>query len=276
MKKLILTACALGLAVNFSVAQFGPRPMDPPPPYGGERVPSPEILELRLQVRTLRAELETSRAALRASIAEDATQEERIAAVEQWHVDNAALLAELRVLSAELAGAVREARPGPAPIEVPDEIADMRSALQEARAVLEASRASLIESLGEDATDEEIRAALATWREENADAIAANRAMAEEIREWFQSQRPERPGHAVSQAARQRQADFRETATAIREARRNFGEELNDPTLTREQRREMVEDYRTQQKELLRERAELKRQERLNQTGEGGDRRPGG
>jgi hypothetical protein len=73
-----------------------------------------------------------------------------------------------------------------------------------------------------------------------------------------------------------RREDFRANANAMREARKGFAEDMSDPTLTPEQRRAMVEDFRAEQRENMWERAELRRQERLDQTDEGGDRRPGG
>ena len=51
---------------------------------------------------------------------------------------------------------------------------------------------------------------------------------------------------------------------------------MQDPSLTPEERRTLMQQFRDEQKEVLQARRELLRQKRNAQAGAGGDRRPGG
>lgn len=249
----------------------------PPAPDFTPVRPDPAIAELRATVAELQRAVADSRAVLMRSLY-DATDAERQAALENWYTENAALLASLRVHQQELGDLLRDGVGRPLPIDVPDEIKAKQELLAESRELLHAARTDLLSSLGEDATDEEIRAALADWRAANQDAIDNVQALAAEIRDWFRAQRPEpamRPDRPVDPQLQERRAAFRENAQAIRENRRALADQMSDPDLTAEERQAIIEAFRAEQREIMQERVDMRRQAREARTGEGGDRRPG-
>lgn len=295
MKKILLPLTALALIVGGAHAQptppedapttpppdFTPPPppenMPPEPPMPPEVEIPEEILDLHAEVKMLRDELRESREAVLEALGDDATRDEIANALSAWRDDNMTTIEEMRALTEELRDAIRENRPGPGPggFEIPDEVVELRGELQEQRKALAESRRAVVEALGEDATDEEIRAAIEQWREDNADAIAETRALAEEIRTWFRENRPERPGGGPPAHVLQRRAAFKDNARDIRQNRRRMATALRNAE-NEQQRKEIVQQFREEQRQLIRERKELKRQERQDQVGAGGDRRPGG
>lgn len=163
-------------------------------------------------------------------------------------------------------------RPG---VEIPDEIMDLHADISDLRDALRISRQAVIDGLGEDATAEDIRAALEDWRVANEDAITDARELATTLREWFQANRPERPGVGNSPEMVQRRQAFRENVAQMQANRQQLREQLRDPALTEEDRQQIMAQFREEQRNLIRERQSLKRQERIDQGGVGGDRRPG-
>jgi len=269
------------------VAQIGPGgprpgagPMDPPP----EVIPPdielpPELMELRTSVQELRTALWESREAVLAALGEDATMEERRAALEEWRAsaETQALIADVQAAAESLHGAMAEYFPENPWFDsrppIPDEIQQAREALVQNRATLRETRRAAIEALGPDATFEERQEALAQWRLENAVLIEETRQIAEQVRTWFRENRPGRADRPEDAMFQRRQA-FHESAAEMRQLRNEFRNRLEGAT--EEERAQLMEQFRQEQRELMRERRELKRQERLNDAGEGGDRRPGG
>jgi hypothetical protein len=62
----------------------------------------------------------------------------------------------------------------------------------------------------------------------------------------------------------------------MRQNRMQLRNQLQNPDLTDPERQQIMATFREQQRELMQERKSLKRQQRISQGGEGGDRRPGG
>jgi len=279
MKRIIITLCSLGLIAGTTFAQPGPgngSPGNVPPgievPDIDKEIPS-EILDLRAEIKAMRDDLRDSREEALEALGEDATIVEKRNAMEAWREANSDALGEVQELSQELRELIRDYRSEDPRFEIPDDIIEKREALREQRATLAESRKAAIDALGDEATDEEIRAAIEDWREENATAIAAARALADELRDWFRENRPPRPRPA---AVAQRRAEFRKNMQDIRENRRELRQSLQDPNLTEEEREQLIADFREQQREFIQERKALRRQQRLDQGGVGGDRRPGG
>jgi hypothetical protein len=138
------------------------------------------------------------------------------------------------------------------------------------------SRRAAILALGEDPTDEEVQAAIEAWRTANADVLTEVEDLSKELRDWFRANRPGRAAPSRSQGMADRAANFRENAKALRQNRQAMRNELGNPDLTPEQRRAMIQEFREEQRQILSEQKELRRQERLNQGVGGGDRRPEG
>lgn len=140
---------------------------------------------------------------------------------------------------------------------------------------LKASREEAIDALGEDATEEEIKAALDAWREAHADDFARLEEIREEVRTYLRENRPERGERGgASEAVRERREAFRETSQELRAAREALREAL-DAAETEEERRALIEEFREEQRELMQERKELRRLELIDGVS-GGDRRSGG
>lgn len=299
MKKVVISLIAASLALSAAHGQnqFGsgdgsatgngsgyqggfdipPPPDGPPPPMDFSQVEVPqEILDLRTAVVDARDLVRTERAALIESLGEEATPEDVQAALQAWRAlpETEAAFDDLRSAQAELREAMKVYRPVPPVIEVPEEIQAKMDDLKGLREDLKASREMVIQALGEDATDEEIRAALEDWRTVNVEAIDATKALAEEVRAWHRENRPQRD-QRVREGIRDRRQAFRENAVELRQAHRGLREELANPDLTPEQRREMIRQFREEQRDLLKERKQLRRGGRFNDDGEGGERRPG-
>ena len=263
MKKLLIMLMALGLGFGISQAQQeGPGGnMDPAGDYD---VPE-EIQVVRSELEALKTELKTSRDALLDELeASGATREEKIVALAEWRVANEDTIAQIQALAEQLKALIDEYRPDR--IEIPAWIQEKREELRTLRQQLAESRREAILAL-EDPTDEEIRAAIEAWRAENADLIAQTRALAEEVRAWFQENRPHRPPPGGDyEGMTQRRKQFRQNIQAMRQLR----EQLMDPNLSEEE----YDRIRQQQRTLLQERKELMRQKRIHEGDAGGDRRP--
>jgi post-segregation antitoxin (ccd killing protein) len=294
MKKLIITLCSLGLMFSLAQAQqngpggpgYGdgsgnppadvpPPPPDIIPPDVGNEIPE-EIVLLHQEVKALRDALRDSRQAVLEGLDEDATREERMEALETWRTENSEQIEEVRSLSEELRALVRENRPNGPWVDVPEEIVALREQLHAQRQVLAESRQQVIAGLGENPTDEEVRAAIEAWRETNADAIAEAQNLAEQLREWFRANRPDRPGAAFSPGMALRREAFRNNIREMQQNRMQLRTQLQNPDLTDPERQQIMATFREQQRELMQERKSLKRQQRISQGGVGGDRRPGG
>jgi hypothetical protein len=290
MKKLIITLSSLGLLLLSAQGQVGgpgSGPMDPPtdprmgpggPNNSGNVAPGlpEEIQAQRDDLQALRESLMAERQAVIDALGEDASREQIIAAVVQWENENSDVLAEMRAQADALREEVIANRPGFDRNPIPEDIIAQREDLNDQRRALADSRRDAILALGEDPTDEEVQAAIDQWRADNADVIADVEALAADLRDWFRSNRPGRVNAPDTPRMSQRAAAFRENAQAIRQNRQQLRNQLQDPDLTPEARRELMQQFRQEQRTILRERQELKRQERIGQAGAGGDRRPGG
>jgi len=274
MRKLIITLCSLCLMLGTAQAQqAGPGPG----PIGDRVFEMPEeVVVLHNEVQALRETLKESRDALIAELGNEATAAEKIAALALWREENSVTIDELRTLSQELWALIRENRPDGRWAEIPEVVLTMREELKDARLALAESRREAILALGEDPTDEAVREAIAAWREANADALADVQSLAMELRDWFRDNRPQRPVRPHSPAMVQRRAEFRDNVAEMRQNRRELAQKMGDPELTPEARREIMQQFREEQRALLQERKALKRQERIDQGGGSGDRRPGG
>jgi len=293
MKNKLILFTALGLAAGPLWAQTEDPvevpselevPSDPPsttpPPMPPEDIPDfevpDEIVDLRNELKETREALRTSRQAALDALPDDATREDKVAALREWQAANADAIADAQTIAGKLREAIRENRPDrEPPVEVPDDIVEAREDLKSIRAGLATSRRELLEGLREEgASAEEIKAELETWREANADDIAAAKELATTVRDWFRENRPERPNRGRGPEMRERRADFRENAVAMRQARTSLREDLEG--LTGPERRERIRQFREDQKDLMDERKQLKRE--LRQSGDdsvGGDRRGG-
>lgn len=291
MKKLFITLISMGLLVGGLQGQMqGPGYGDgtgdgtgggliqdpPPPPPDLDPEVLVEITELYDAVKALRTDLRESRALVIEELGPDATREEKIAALTAWHDENEVAIDEMRALSEELRTLIQENRPDRPFIDIPEEVIADREELKDRRIALAESRREAILALGEDPTDEAVREAIEAWRAENADEIEAVRALAQSVRDWFRENRPGREGRVMTPRMLQRRLAFKENVKEMHQNRLQLREQMQDPTLTEQERKAIMQNFREQQRELMRERKQLKREERLNQGEGGGDRRPGG
>jgi hypothetical protein len=235
-----------------------------------------EITGLFDQVKALREELRDTRNAAIDALGPDATKEEIIAALALWREENTVTIDEMQTLSEELRALLDEYRPDRPAMDIPEEILADREELKERRIALAESRRAVILALGEDPTDEAVREALETWRTENAAEIEAVQELAKSIRDWFRENRPARHERVVTPRMVQRRMAFRENTQALHQNRQQLRVQMQDPTLTPEERHALMQQFRQEQKDLMQERKQLKRQERIDQGEGGGDRRPGG
>jgi len=243
-----------------------------------DRLEAPaEVVALQSELRTLRDELRASRDAVLEALGEDATTEDRIAAIQDWQTENEIDLETVRELANDLRSALEEYRP-----ERPDapgmnpEVIALRENLETLRTTLQESRDAALAVLGEDATEEEIETAIAEWREANADQIAAVESARDELKTWFKENRPDRPGRGISAKMKERQAAFRAQAMQLKEARQALREQLSNPDLTEEERQAIIEEHREEHRTMMQEIKELRRNQRRGGDNTGGDRRPEG
>lgn len=283
MKKIIITLCSLSFILVSAQGQLGGGPGGPPEGPGGPpdrpevnpNIPE-DVLAMRDEVRAMRETLMAERDALIESLGEDATREEIVAALAEWEAENSAALDEMRGRSDELRDAIRENRPAGIGGGPPEEVLAMRDELVSQRQALAESRREAILALGENPTDEQVRDAIEAWRAENADALEDVEGLAQQLRDSFRANRPGQAGPPDNPGLSQRRAEFRENAQAIRQNRQALRTQLRDPELGPDERKAIVEQFRDEQRTIMQERKELRRQERLDQDVEGGDSRPGG
>jgi len=224
-----------------------------------------DILDIRAELASLREALHLDREALLATLV-DATDEEKMAALSEWRAEHEADFLAIQDLAAQLRALVEEYRPD-MHFPIPEEIQAKRLQLREMHQNLAQSRRQAILAL-EDPTDEEIRATVEAWKAENAEAIAATKALSEEIRNWFRENRPHRPPPEVTREMTRRRARFKENSTEIRQIRHQM-EGLDSESGEYAQLQEQL-------RSLLHERKQLMRNKRTGEGGVGGDRRPGG
>jgi hypothetical protein len=288
MKKLLITLCAMGLMLGPVQGQMqgpgdgtgtgdgGPMFEMPPPPLDVDPEVLAEINELFDAVKALREDLADSRALVIEELGPDATREEKIAALAAWHEDNAVTIDEMQTLSDELRTLIQENRPDRPVLDIPDYIIADREALRERRTDLAESRREAILALGENPTDEAVREAIETWRTENAEEIAAVQELSKSIRDWFRENRPDRGDRVMTPRMLQRRLAFKENIQEMQQNRQRLRQQMQDPALTAEERQALMQAFRQQQRDLMQEHKQLKREERIQQGEGGGDRRPGG
>ena len=265
MKRLLALICTLLVSAPFAVAyQHGDGSGDGFGSGWDGEVPQ-EILDIRAEMDALKTALHASRDELLATLV-DATDEERLAALAAWREEHAAEFQAIYELADQLRAAIHEYRPD-MHVEIPPDIQAKREQLREMRQTLAQSRQQAILAL-EDPTDEEIRAAVEAWKVQNQEQIAATQQLAQEIRNWFRENRPDRPPPDVTQSMLQRKLRFRENINEAQQLRLQM--EGLDPDS------EEHAALRQQLRSLLQERKQLMRNKRIGEGGAGGDRRPEG
>lgn len=290
MKHLLITLLAMGLLIGTAQGQMqgpGDGPGDGGPAVDVPQEPQlppldvdPEVLAditaLFDQVKALREDLRVSRTAAIEALGVDPTREAVIVALEAWRTEYAGTIETMQALSEELRALIDEYRPEGPLVDIPEDILADREELKDRRLALAESRRDAILALGEDPTDEAVREALEAWRTANADEIEAVRELAQSIRDWFRENRPGRHERKVTPDMARRRMEFRDNLQAMHENRKDLRIQMQDPTLTPEERHAIMQQFRQEQKDLMQERKQLKRQERIDQGEGGGDRRPGG
>jgi len=133
--------------------------------------------------------------------------------------------------------------------------------------ILKQDRDALLAQLQEQgATDEEVRAALMAWREEHAGDVGEIRELAQQIRNYFRENRPERPDPTVTQAMLNRRERFRINTQEIVQLRQQLR--------TMDPEDEACQELRQQLQQKLQERKVMLRNKRTQEGGgAGGDRR---
>lgn len=248
-----------------------------PDPVVAPAIPIPDdILALRSEMHALRSELEASRRATVDSLGSTPDRAAVIAALAEWRLTNADTIAEVEAMAAEIREIMADLRPDGLPVRpVPEFIAAQRTELIALRTELAESRAGVIAELGPNATVEDIRSAIAEWHIDNADAIAAMRALSQELANWMRSNRPVREDRAGPSAeVMERRQALQQDAQTLRRERQQLRQDL--ATATPEEREAIIRAFQQQQRELMQERRELRRLERLGGSGVGGDSRRGG
>jgi len=152
-------------------------------------------------------------------------------------------------------------------VDLPPEIVALREQIQEKRQLLKQDRDALLAQLQEQgATDEEVRAALLAWREEHAGDVGQIRELAQQIRNYFRENRPERPDPVVTQAMMTRRERFRTNTQEIVQLRQQLR--------TMDPEDEACQELRQQLQQKLQERKVMLRHKRTQEGGgAGGDRR---
>jgi len=158
---------------------------------------------------------------------------------------------------------------------IPEDVLAAHEANAAEREALRAERQAVLDGLGAGATDDEIRAELEQWREANSVRIDAIRENAQLVREWFRAQRPDRPQLGDSDNMKRRRAQFREDVQSMRQSEHRLRLKLQDPDLSAEEREELVQAFRDENREVMQRLRARKRQQRLDQGSGGGDRRQG-
>ena len=225
-----------------------------------------EVVVLRSELETLRAALKESRDALVAQLeADGATLEAKMVALADWRVAHEGEIDAIQDLADQLRVLMEDYRPGA--IDVPEAIQAKREEMRTLRQQLAESRTAAIAAV-EDPTEENVRAALEQWRTANEGTFTQIRTLAQEVRQWFRENRPHREAPEVTTEMTQRRQQFQKNIQDVRGIR----QQLRDPQLSDEQRTAL----RQQERDLIRDRKDIMRQRRASETGESGERRPGG
>ena len=184
--------------------------------------------EVQEQVDTYKAERQELRDTLKgllADLGEEATAEEKEAAISQFKEDYADEIAARRDSAKETWEAVRENRPErserPELSEDVQALVDARNADKDA---LKEARRTAIADLGEDATREEKKAAIEAFNEANADALAALKELGQDVRDAVRAEREgaEEVVTVEEEAEDVSSGNEREPSDAMREAREAF------------------------------------------------------
>jgi len=157
----------------------------------------------------------------------------------------------------------------------------LRSNIQEFRenqARLREELAARIKDL-EDPTSEEIRDITRQFREEHAEAVQAQRESAREIREELarlrMEHRPDRERPEPPEAVRELHQRLKEARKTLQEKRRARVQQIANAD-SEEARKEMIEQFRQEQRDEVQQLIELRRDLREEVRGNrGGDRRVG-
>ncbi len=274
----ILILAGLSFASGFALAVEPPADGDanrPAPPEIEYPEVDPVVPDVRDRLSVLQAELAEARETLVASLA-DASEEERAEAVAAFRAENAVLVAQIQDLAAELRENAGEYRPERPEIpEVPAEVDEARGELAVLEAELSESRAAVLAELPEDASPAEVAAAIAQWRQANADQVADAEALRGIVNDWsadVRSGRAEDRPDADPALVERREA-FQATAQEMRHAREELRLNLRDAS--EEDRAALIEAFREERREAMQERRDLRRMERNTGGDAGGSRRPG-
>lgn len=164
---------------------------------------APEIpLNLQDKIQAYRSEQQALVQARRelAESLQDATAEERRAAILAFQEENAERVAAQRALGEQIRESAKELQPSRPDLsgrreverpEVPAEVEGLMSQFREAREALMTERREILEQV-KDASAEERKAALSTLRETQREQIEAQRELAKAIRDEMKEIRKER------------------------------------------------------------------------------------
>ena len=160
----------------------------------------------------------------------------------------------------------------PAFVEGIETIQNERRAIQQD--LVSSREALLLELEASEATEEEIREALDSWRSAHLEQFEQLQALQQQLMEHVQAARPDRQVRPGPDAEVQsRREEFRAVAAEIAERRRAAKDAL-DAAQTAEERRAILDGFREEQRERMDEQKELRRAERRGGEQAGGARRP--
>ena len=131
--------------------------------------------------------------------------------------------------------------------EIPQEILDIRAELDALRTALHADRDELLATLV-DATNEERQAALAAWREENADQFQAIHELADQLRALIHEYRPDMHVDVPPEIQAKRE-QLREMRQTLAQSRKQAILSLENPT--DEDIRAAIEAWKVQNQEAI-------------------------
>lgn len=187
-KSILLGAVALSFGIG-SMAAAGPQRgfnLD-----RVEKVYDELPVEVQTQVDDYRETRQELRDTLKndylSALGEDATRDEQKAAIEQFREDYAEQISANRELAKVTFESVRENLPERP--ELPEEVQALVDQHKGAKSDLQTALKAHLATLPEGTSREDIKAAIAAFNEENADAIAANKDLGKEIRELVRDAR---------------------------------------------------------------------------------------
>lgn len=161
-----------------------------------------------------------------------------------------------------------------APPEVVEQSPELKAMIEAFRTENHALRTELKAELAEltDPTRDEIRAATQAFRTENADRIAAQKALAEEIRAAIRSIREDRPRPTLPPELLAAHQAFRDAQQALRQAQRDLREALRGATNAAD-REAILASFREAQRVRLQALKDAQRDIREGRENAGDDRR---